>query len=82
METKEFVIDDETMEVLQIKANRDGKKLEDVIEKYLQFITDLLKRVSPEVKAMQRRNRIVFDVAADFDWKEEVSNELYKKYIG
>ena len=75
---KEAVIDDETLKVLQNRAQRDGKKLEDVMDKYVQLVTDLLKTVPPEVKAMQRRNKM----PAGFDWKEEISGELYKKYAG
>ena len=82
MDTKEFVIDNETMKVLEDRASRNGIKLDDEIERYVQFISNLLKRVPPEVRAMQRRNGLAFGLAAGFDWKEEVSNELYKKYIG
>jgi hypothetical protein len=81
MYTKEFVIDDETMEVLKSKANGDGLQLEFVTDKYIEFITDLLKRVPPELSAIQRKNSLAFDLAVDFDWKEEYGNELYNKYF-
>jgi actin-like ATPase involved in cell morphogenesis len=82
MNTKEFVIDDETMEELREVAKMDGERLEDLIERYVQFITKdykkLLESVPPEVRAMQRRNK----VPAGFNWKEELSDELHKKYVG
>ena len=86
MLTEEFVIDNETMDALRNRANKDGIKLKDLTERYIQFITNLRKTMSPEFKKLneiQRRNRMAFyDLAADFNYKEEFGNELYKKYIG
>jgi len=82
MKTKEFVIDDETMEALKARANREGTKLEDLVDRYINLIKGLQNNLPPEFKELQRRNAIAFGSVTDFNWKEELSNELYKKYVG
>ena len=89
MDTKEVVIDDDTMEMAVQLSARTGRNVEEILDKYRYFITDgyqkLIKNVSPELtelRAIQRRNKIAFGMVGDFNWKEELSNELYKKHIG
>ena len=88
MDTKEVTIDEDVMEMAIQNSKRTGRCVEEILDKYRHFVTDnrrLSDDVSPvfeELKAIQRRNRIVFGNAGDFDWKEELSNELYKKHIG
>ena len=86
MDTKEVIIDENTMEMAKEYSIRSGMNLKDLLDSYTHFVTEgykeFTKNVSPEVKAMQRRNRIALDLPADFDWKEEVGNEMYKKYTG
>ena len=81
MLTEEFVIDDDTMEALRERANNEGVELEDLKDRFVRFITDSCKNIPPELIEIQRRNRQVFSLDSDFNCKEEVSNELYNKYV-
>ena len=76
MNTKEFVIDDDTMDALRDRAKRDCIQLEDLVDRYILLITNLQDKIRPEFRELQRINALVFNHDVDFNWKEELSNEL------
>jgi len=82
METEEVVVSDEVMEVLKRRSQKENVNLEDLIERYVQLISNLRESVPlEELKKIQRRNRALFG-DADIDLKEEFANAMYKKYVG
>jgi len=94
MDTKEIVVDEDTMEMAVQYSARTGKSVDEVLDKYRYFIAEghkkldfkddeRVSKIMSELKAIQKRYKVAFgNVDPDFDWKEEYANELYKKYVG
>jgi len=80
MLTEEVVIDEDIMEELREVAVEKGKSLEETINRYLYFVSEGHKKLtldmSPDLASLKGKYR----VPADFDQKEVLAEELYKKY--
>ena len=89
MDTKELVIDDETMEMLKQSSARTGRSLEELINNYA-IIFDMGHRakmgayqidktkMSPSLAAFAG---CLGKLPDDYDWKKDIEDALYEEYI-
>ena len=68
------------IERAKLYARAKGRSLSDIIENYLKMLTSeqkVVDEISPLVKSL----RGSFKDSKSFDYKEELTNELSKKYL-
>ena len=84
MDTKEVVIDDETMDMLKEVSERNGRSMDEEIQKYIYYITVGRKKIaemgdmSPSLAALCSLRVKVPD---NYDWREVAEEERNKKYM-
>ena len=84
MDAKEVVIDDRTMEMLKEISEMYGTDMDDEVRKYHRYVNVGRKKLaemgemSPELAALCNFR---IKVSNDYNWKKDIEDELYKKYI-
>ena len=89
MDTKEVIIDDETMEQIKEISARKGRSLEELIYNYgiiYEMGQQALMGKKPDKSEMSPALAAfcgcLGKVPDDYDWKKELEDELYKDYMG
>ena len=88
METKEVVIDEETMEQLIGLSARKGRNLEELVHNY-GVIYEMGKKAKMGKKpdkskmspALAAFAGVLGKVPEDYDWKKDIEDVLYEKYL-
>jgi len=83
MDTKEVIIDDKTMEMLREISERNGRSLEEEVQKYHYYITHGRKKIAEMGMSPALATLVAMRVkvpADDFDWRKDVEEELYEEY--
>ena len=75
-----LTVEQTIIERAKLYARAKGRSLSDIIENYLKMLTSeqkVVDEISPLVKSL----RGSFKDSKSFDYKEELTNELSKKYL-
>lgn len=74
-------VDKQLTEKAKLYARSQGRSLSDLVESYFKVLTseefEKVIHVSPRIKALKG----VLKVHDDYNYKEELANELSKKYM-
>jgi hypothetical protein len=74
-------VDKQLTEKAKLYARSQGRSLSDLVESYFKILTseefEKVAQVSPRIKALKG----VLKVDDDYNYKEELSKELSKKYM-
>lgn len=74
-------VDKQLTEKAKMYARSQGRSLSDLVESYFKILTseefEKVSQVSPRIKALKG----VLKVDVDYNYKEELSKELSKKYM-
>lgn len=74
-------VDKQLTEKAKMYARSQGRSLSDLVESYFKILTseefEKVSQVSPRIKALKG----VLKVDGDYNYKEELSKELSKKYM-
>lgn len=74
-------IDKKVSEQAKIYARKQGRSLSDLVENYFKSITSEQDEKDFPVSSKIKSLRGVLKVPEDYDYKEELTNELAKKYL-
>lgn len=76
-----LTIEEDIIQRAKKYAKQKGRSLSDIVENYLKVITQEEHKTDVEITPLVKSLRGSFKAPNDFDYKEELSKGLVKKYL-